>query len=323
MEIAVGTPPRRFLVILDTGSCEFWLPESNCDTWPCYLKKKYDPNLSSTYRGPFGDFVQSYLDSSIQGKIVQDDVQIGRLKINDLRFAAAAELNGPSLVGRTFDGLMGLCPRRSRYNHDNFIETLYLDGLISHPVFSIWLGPGLRDGGKLSVGRIAEEYADSKIVWFSTGPRNKWSTRLDSFQVGNVEFVRRASAFILDSGTTMIIIPEAAARAIYEQIGAVLDRKERMMRVNCRHVHTFPSIKMNLEDRYDIILHPEQYIISKQSGCFSAFEGRDIIRGGLQYWVMGGPFLRSHFTAYNLRDREFGIAVAITDKLKGATCPIL
>lgn len=64
----IGSPPRPFNVLFDTGSCDFWIPSSRCST--CGSQHSYDSKQSSTYVPDGTPFHINYL----KGQSVHDNV---------------------------------------------------------------------------------------------------------------------------------------------------------------------------------------------------------------------------------------------------------
>lgn len=71
MTIAIGNPRQKFLVLLDTGSCDFWVPDEYCTEEICQYKAKYDVHKSEQGEGPLEPFTLDYLDSFIEGFLYQ------------------------------------------------------------------------------------------------------------------------------------------------------------------------------------------------------------------------------------------------------------
>jgi len=90
-EINIGTPPVSFQVIFDTGSSNFWVPSSQCDSPGCNQHMKFDSSLSSTYKpyivkGSALDFEVSYGTGDIEGELVMDTISMGDISIKNQVF---------------------------------------------------------------------------------------------------------------------------------------------------------------------------------------------------------------------------------------------
>ncbi|VDM76904.1 unnamed protein product [Strongylus vulgaris] len=61
--ITIGTPPQEFVVVLDTGSADLWVPGTICD-YSCDGKHKFNTDRSSTYVASKWRFSVTYRDES-------------------------------------------------------------------------------------------------------------------------------------------------------------------------------------------------------------------------------------------------------------------
>ena len=81
-EVSIGTPPQTFLVVFDTGSADFWIPDPTCRSVSlnCGKKTAYDPSQSSTFQEvPAGGqtlFSIQYGSGPVEGKYSTDTVEI-------------------------------------------------------------------------------------------------------------------------------------------------------------------------------------------------------------------------------------------------------
>lgn len=306
MKLKIGDLPQTFYVILDTGSCNFWVTHHSCSNLECRDKEKY--LLSESGEGPFEDFSITYLDSSIKGRIFQDDVIAGPVEAKGLFFGAATAMRGLSLFGDNFDGILGLCPGSSRKGRDSLLDVLYKQKQIRQRVFSIWLPPEPTDIGRLTIGRIAEERTGSDVYWFNVEPGSKWKIPLVGFEFNGVKLNRGKSAAVFDSGSTNIHIPSRAFKAIHDRLNARFSKDMNAFEVECEDISTFPTINLILGN-LKINLKPEDYILTQELGCFTAFEERNLAKRGSETWIFGCPFMRAYFTAYDVENSRFGIAL--------------
>jgi hypothetical protein len=81
-EVSIGTPEQQFLVVFDTGSADFWIPDSSCQShsFNCAKKKAYDSSKSSTFaditKGGKTEFSITYGSGPVEGKYSTDTVKI-------------------------------------------------------------------------------------------------------------------------------------------------------------------------------------------------------------------------------------------------------
>lgn len=307
MEIGIGSPRRSFLVIVDTGSCDFWVTDHQCDEYACHNKERYNQFNSRSGSEPLGPFDIKYIDSQIKGHLYRDHVYLGDSRVDDMSFGGATYLDGDSLKGSSFDGIIGLCPGGSQWKGGSLLQNLYEHQYIDQQRFSIWLSPDPREGGILTLGRFADEYAGGKIQWFKSIRQSKWATKLSSFKFGKKEFGDMKAIAVVDSGCTSIILPTRIANELHYQMGARFSKLANMYEVRCEDVWNFPHIHFTIGG-LKVSLSSDQYITEHDHGCFSLIDDRDVVRKGKETFILGGPFLRSYFTAYDLDNRRFGIA---------------
>lgn len=321
MELYVGSPPRSFLTIIDTGSCEFWVPKQDCSSRACRYKQKYQPEKSFTSIGPISSFVMAYLDAGLKGKIYQDNVEIAGLLAEELHFGGVTAVRGIGLDGNSFDGILGMCPRGSKYGHPHLLDNLRDSGHIKERIFSIWLSANPKEGGRLSLGKIATDRLGSNIKWFQTTAKSKWTTDIVSVSIDDEVHPLDSAQALLDSGSSMMIVPEWFGNEMHYIMRAHWNRKQYMMEIDCAAIRYLPEVKITLGNT-QIYLDPDQYTIVNDHGCFSAFEARNVSSKKNELWVLGAPFLRAYFTIYDLDHQRFGIAVPRKQYVKAPQCAL-
>ena len=83
--IAVGTPPVAYDVVLDTGSADLWLVDSQC-TENCNGLPPYSPSSSSTFSNDSKAFSITYGSGQAGGYLVQDVVQMAGFQVQNQSF---------------------------------------------------------------------------------------------------------------------------------------------------------------------------------------------------------------------------------------------
>jgi hypothetical protein len=106
-KVEVGTPPRSFKVLFDTGSSNFWLPSVRCEDKACVAHERYDSSLSSTYKANGSTFAIQYGTGALTGIISSDNINIGGLVVKDQLFAESLAEPGNTFVMAGMDGIMG------------------------------------------------------------------------------------------------------------------------------------------------------------------------------------------------------------------------
>ena len=203
------------------------------------------------------------------------------------------------LVGLAFSKLNTVQPQKER----TFLDTVQDD--LALPVLTANLRRGT-DGfyefGKIDAtafkGQLATVEVDSS--------KGFWQFESSRFRIGDgPEQVNSGAQAIADTGTTLMLVDDAVARAYYAQVnGARLDRTQGLF--------TFPC-DAELPD-FHVALGPEHFAtIPGQDINFDQInQGR--CAGGLQssqgsgLQIYGLTFFKSQFTVFNIRDKTISFA---------------
>eukprot|EP00916_Digyalum_oweni_P005708 GHVL01009885.1.p1 GENE.GHVL01009885.1~~GHVL01009885.1.p1 ORF type:complete len:162 (+),score=14.51 GHVL01009885.1:350-835(+) len=83
--IKIGSPPREFRVVFDTGSANLWVPSSECDSSSCKKHTQFTSFASSTFK-PNHAFDNrtawiKFGTGEISMKMASDVVQIGAIQV--------------------------------------------------------------------------------------------------------------------------------------------------------------------------------------------------------------------------------------------------
>lgn len=217
-EIAIGTPPQTFKVVLDTGSSNLWVPSSSCNSIACFLHTKYDSSASSTYKQNGSEFEIRYGSGSLSGFVSQDTVQMGDIKIQHQDFAEATSEPGLAFAFGRFDGILGLGYDSISVN--SIVPPFYnlVDrGLLDEPVFSFYLGNsanGDGDESEVCLGGINKNHYTGNLIRIPLRRKAYWEVDLDSLTFGDETVELDNTGAILDTGTSLIAMPSTIAELL-------------------------------------------------------------------------------------------------------------
>ncbi|GJJ14013.1 hypothetical protein Clacol_008270 [Clathrus columnatus] len=313
--VSVGTPAQNFVIDFDTGSSDFWVPLTDCQT--CAGKTLFDPSKSSSLKALNGNFSISYGDgSTASGLPFQDNalirdktipVSLGGINVNNQIFAGAEVLTG-NLVQTPGDGLMGLAfPAISNLGVNNTLFDAFAQGQIPQPQFSFKLaetGSSLFIGGQdpsLFTG-ATEFHPLSSGMGF-------WQIGNTTAKLGGVPAVSNFDA-IIDSGTTLIVGPPQEVSTFYSQIpGAQLaDPQSGFFTVPCSA--NVPSLAFNWGGK-DWTVDPSLFnlgpISQGSSQCALAIVGSDTGLGD-NTWILGDTFMQNVYSTFDFGQFAVGFS---------------
>ncbi|KAG8948333.1 Type I transmembrane sorting receptor [Tulasnella sp. 424] len=239
--LSIGTPAQFITVDFDTGSSDLWLPLSTCSGCP---GPHFKASSSSTYKNsstclslyyfslclPWSrNFTIQYADgSSATGQVATDNVTVAGLSVTEQGFGAVINETG-NFLDSDSAGLMGLgFPANADSGATPFFINLANQGSLASNVFSFYMS---RDGGKGSelcfgcinsakyTGSISYYPLDSSATYWI---QYYWNIKSGGFSYNGGSSSGSFSA-VIDSGTTLIYIPTAAAKNFYASIPGAKD----------------------------------------------------------------------------------------------------
>lgn len=307
-DITIGNPPQSFKVVLDTGSSNLWVPSQSCNSIACYLHSTYDSSASSTYKKNGTGFEIHYGSGSLEGFVSKDDVTIGDLKIKGQDFAEATNEPGLAFAFGRFDGIFGLGYDTISVNH--IVPPFYQmvnQKLIDEPVFAFYLGSG-DEGSEVVFGGVDEKHYEGKIEYIPLRRKAYWEVDIDSIAFGDEEAELENTGAILDTGTSLNVLPSDLAELLNKEIGAKKGFGGQYT-VDCEKRSSLPDITFNLAgSKYS--LPATDYILEVSGSCISTFQGMDIPAPAGPLIILGDAFLRRYYSVYDLGKNAVGLAKA-------------
>ncbi|KAF3856364.1 hypothetical protein F7725_017087, partial [Dissostichus mawsoni] len=230
-EIGIGTPPQVFKVLFDTGSSDFWVPSTSCNSSACGNHVMFSRSASSTFEAGTNTYRISYVSGYSSGTTGYDIVKVGDLYV-DHQIVGLADEEADFLDSVPWDGILGLAfPGLS---HEGGTPIFY----------NMW-----------NQGNI---------------PQNMFSMYLSSITInGNTVACSGGCEAVVDSGTSYIIGPSKDINNINGWLGASTDQFGEAS-VSCRNTNSLPEIMFNING-YNFALPPSAYVIQSSSGCSTGF----------------------------------------------------
>jgi len=341
--ITVGTPPQEFQVQIDTGSSDLWIPSKNavfCEATrsedsPC-IGGTFDSAASSTVQVVGANqFNISYVDGSgTTGDYITDTFSIGGGKVENFQLGLGKDTS----IGI---GIMGIGYNTSEANtftgngtaYPNLPFAMVDNGLINSEAYSLWLNDLQSNEGNILFGGVDTAKYTGDLISVQVYPSSR-SKQFSSFTVAFTSLSATSSsgtdqltpsnyaaAAILDSGTTITLLPDDVAQAVFDELGATVSAQLGAVVVPCSLADNSgtlnygfggpggPTIKVSVND----LVLP---LVLRNGRRPTYTNGEPACQLGIQPAgtkpvLFGDTFLRSAYVVYDLANNR--IALAQTD----------
>ncbi|NXO42156.1 BACE2 secretase, partial [Locustella ochotensis] len=230
LEMLIGTPPQALNILVDTGSSNFavaGVPDPDVTSY-------FNPELSSTYRSQGIEVTVKYSQGSWTGVLGTDVITMpkGLYGSYTINIATILESENFFLPGVKWHGILGLAYdalAKPSSSVETFFDSLVRQAEIPN-IFSLQMcGAGLpvsgsgTNGGSLVLGGV-EPSLYTGDIWY-TPIKEEWYYQVEilKLEVGgqNLELDCReynADKAIVDSGTTLLRLPEKVFGAVVQAI---------------------------------------------------------------------------------------------------------
>ncbi|KAH7327158.1 aspartic peptidase domain-containing protein [Rhexocercosporidium sp. MPI-PUGE-AT-0058] len=339
--VTVGTPAQALALQIDTGSSDVWVPAAEAALCSDVRQGgcpngQFNFEKSSTFLDVGqNEFNISYVDGTgAAGDYFQDTFTIGGGTLQQFQMGIALDT--------TIDtGIMGIGYNTSEANVDTGNGTIYPNlplamvnqGLIKSSAYSLWLNDLQSSTGSILFGGVDTAKYTGDLISIDVYPSSR-SGRVTSFTVAFTSLSATspsgtdqltpddyAVAAILDSGTTITLLPDDVAAMVFEELGATVSNQLGAIIVPCDLAKVDgtlnygfggqggPVIKVQVSD----LVLP----LTLTSGRTPKYtNGQEACQLGIQPAgdlpvLFGDTFLRSAYAVYDLENNK--IALAQTD----------
>ncbi|GBB89539.1 hypothetical protein RclHR1_16250001 [Rhizophagus clarus] len=297
---------QKFDIQFDTGSADLFVISIDCNSPACEQKLKYDQNKDKDFKPLEKNFKANYDRGSASGVSGTTTIEIdGGFLVDDQEFGLVNNLSDD--FGRDeYDGIMGMAlSSASENNQITPITKLINSNLLSAPQFSFMLGRNADNKeSELTIGGSnPARYDVNSVTWSDLVDNNRghWLIPLDDCIVNNQELGFQNRNGNIDTGTTLIIVPLADARAIYGKMQDVMERDNGHFYLPCESQNVvglkFKGVTWNIDIR--------DLLIKDGDECYGAIIGDDDT-GSDTEWVIGDTFLKNVYSIFDQGKLQVG-----------------
>lgn len=332
-EVSIGSPPQKFTVIFDTGSGHLLVPSAKCDSDACKNHKKFVANKSSSVIAiawadePFTPAedendrdtkVIRFASGDAVGQFSRDEVCLAGY-CGKTDFVELTEESDDPFKDAEWDGVMGLGQAVSDADEFNVFLTLANSSKpkMRQPVFAVFLGRRIEDEAEITFGDIRPERMASPLTWVNVSEEGYWQFQFTDFAVNGkaagicTHYGKRQCQGVLDTGSSLMMGPKPDLDKLIRMLNFGNDTQR-----NCTDSTPFPKLGFYIGGKL-FEMEPEDYMDKQDDkslpkgtqACWAhLMPVGDTGRGPI--FVLGMPFLRKFYTAYNVKEKKIGIALA-------------
>ncbi|KAG6850695.1 hypothetical protein H0H93_009853 [Arthromyces matolae] len=315
--VQIGTPAQDFLILMDSGSADFWVGSENClseNGGGCGNHKFLGTQSSSSFVDTNQQFQVTYGTGAVAGDIVTDDVSIAGLALTTHTFGVAnVESVDFSDDSTPFDGLMGLAQSSlSEQQTLTPIEALAKQGLVTEAITSYKI-PRLADNkndGEITFGGLDTTKFDSTtlVTLDNVNTQGFWEGNLDAVTVDGTDSGLQGRTAILDTGTTLIVAPPNDAAAVHALIQGAQDVGQGTFTLPCTSntsvALSFGGTSFTIDSR-DLAFQPVDPN-DPTGDCISGISAGQI--GGATEWLVGDVFLKNAYFSTDVGKNTVSLA---------------
>jgi len=306
-EVAFGSNNKTFLVVIDTGSSDTWVPSSDCTSIACGNHERYGPEDSDTLEFENKEFSITYGTGSVSGIVVRDDASFAGFRIN-IEFGLSTTVSS-EFVNFPIDGIMGLgFPQASQQQARTILEVLVSDGFIDSRTFSVALSrksDGLYDG-VVHFGAMDERYYEGEMTFSkSISEYGYWELALDDAALDGKSYGFEGRNAIIDTGTSLILLPPDDAYNFHLALGNARTDGESFA-VPCDTNKTIDITFSGVTYSIPPIDWVGDRIMTGEDYCLSHIISRTIVDD--KTWLMGDVFLKNVYANFDFDKVRIGFA---------------
>jgi hypothetical protein len=318
---SLGSPPQPLRLHIDTGSSDLWVNAVNsrlCSSRGelCREAGTYSANESTTYKYVNSVFNISYVDGSgASGDYATDTFSIGGIDVDNFQFGIGYTSTSP-------EGILGIgytvnevaVNRAGLDAYPNLPQKLLDDGSINTNAYSLWLNDLDASTGSILFGGVDTEKFSGTLsklpIVPEAGEYAEFIVGLTGLGLnGNAGsiFQNESVAVLLDSGSSLMYLPDNVASALYSTFNAHYESSQGAAFVDCALGNQQGSLDFTFSGPVISVPINELVIAAGyQRGEPICILGIGPSGGSVS--VLGDTFLRSAYVVYDLTNNQIALA---------------
>ncbi|KAF6072191.1 Eukaryotic aspartyl protease family protein [Candida albicans] len=282
-DITVGSNKQKLTVVIDTGSSDLWVPDSqvSCQAGqgqdPNFCKNEgtYSPSSSSSSQNLNSPFSIEYGDGTTsQGTWYKDTIGFGGISITKQQFADVTSTS----VDQGILGI-GYKTHEAEGNYDNVPVTLKNQGIISKNAYSLYLNSRQATSGQIIFGGVDNAKYSGALIALPVTSDNELRIHLNTVKVAG-QSINADVDVLLDSGTTITYLQQGVADQVISAF--------------------------NGQETYDA--NASEFTAPLYTEDGQVYDQCQLLFGTSDYNILGDNFLRSAYIVYDLDDNEISLA---------------
>ncbi|KAG8815759.1 hypothetical protein FRC18_001344 [Serendipita sp. 400] len=329
--IQIGTPPKTFNVVLDTGSADLWVAGNTCTVCASQASGQlFDENASSTFNSVAGTLNVRYGSGQAVGELGSDNVQLGQFQVSGQTFGIATRVTSNFLSGN-LSGLMGLG-----------FESLASTGATPWWIraSTAWTAPqmsfyftrfrniqagnaGDEPGGQFTMGGTNSSLYDGQINFVNLVRAQYWTIPMTTLGISGGASITLSGSeqnAAIDTGTTLIGGPSDILDQFYSTIpGAARGTQVDPSLTDYYVIPCDANVQVTLTFGGQTYTMTASDLIAgtvSRSYCLGAFFTLDLSGGSspiptsssVPSWVVGSAFLKNVYTVFQSNPAAVGFA---------------
>lgn len=326
-DISLGTPAQALQVSVDTGSSDLWVNSATSQI--CTSSQNacdggtYSRSASSSARVVNSDFNISYVDGSgAAGDYVADTMTFAGVTLDDFQFGVGqTSTSSMGVLGISYSILEVQVNRAGGKAYPNLPQALVNSGHINSNAYSLWLNDLDASTGSILFGGVNSAKYEGNLVTVPVLGQQGYYFELAvalsglSFNGKNMAGSNDLPiAVVLDSGTSLMYLPDDIVQNIYNEVNVVLNQGTAY--AYCEDANSNKQLSFTFSGQTINIPMNELYIslgtdslgrpVTFQNGKEACIFG--VAPTGGSTPLLGDTFLRSAYVVYDLQNNEISLA---------------